>query len=1076
MTRRQRRTNLPKSAAQVAAARPAFQPEQALPPRLLMLAFFLSGMAGLIAQVVWAKALGLLFGYSAYAVSTVVAVFMAGLALGSGWLAPWTERRGNTIGAIRIYAWLEFGIAVSAAFSLAGLSFVRAAYLRIYPALHGSAALEWMLRFLGAALVLLLPAILMGATLPVLLRGVTPQAALLGARVGRFYAVNTLGAVAGTLLAGFALLPHLGLRASLACAVLLNLAAGVLALRSNVPRGQNVPAAFPAQDETPPAPSARTALLLLAFGITGASAIACEIAWTRLLATMLGSSVYAFSLVLAAFLAGIVIGSFLFERWHGPHRAVSLAGFGASQAVIAASMLAFLVLFPHFPQMIPPLLRVAGEGFGGLLFTQAIVAAAAILPAAIAFGFNFPLVIVLIAGPGARAGRISGPVGRAYAANTAGAIFAAVLTGFVLLPAVGAYRAVAVAAGLSAILALVLFLLAAPRRAAPALACVALLAAAAIAAGTSLFYDHALASYSTLLYASGQESPLTVSEQAHREDVVFLEDGVSATVSVSRSENYAALKINGKVDASTVDTSTQLLLGDLGAIFHPHPRRVLVIGFGGGMTASAVSRFPDVARIDCLEIEPAVIRAAAYLPQLARGVLQDARVHVVLDDARNFLQTTREPYDLIISEPSNPWIAGVSALYTTEFYDTVRSRLAPGGMFVQWVQAYGLDPSDFRMVLATLASHFANVTLWHSEDRDFLLLAGTDSAPLSFNRSRLLWRNTSLQEDFHALHLAQPESWPVYFRLSDREVRQFAQGAPPDTDNRTRLEYRAPRTLLDERLTGELASAIQSRQASPLPAELALGERPAALLASAASAVETSSPQTQPLLNALSALPGSATPAELSYLHGRALLNAGDASGAAEKLAEAEQGLSNRFQSIYWLAIAKQRSGAVADASALFSKIPPSDAHFLDALRSRVEMEAAVNQWRSAIALQQDLVARQTSPSARDLCRLGDLVLRGGRLAEAERPLRDGLASDPYAYLCHRDLGELLRATQRYAEAQSHLEFVLRFFPEQDPKVYLSLALLYRAEGKSERARGVLAKGRRIFPADTLLRQAGAQF
>src|SRR5205823_12818444 len=188
-------------------------------------------------------------------------------------------------------------------------------------------------------------------------------------------------------------------------------------------------------------------------------------------------------------------------------------------------------------------------------------------------------------------------------------------------------------------------------------------------------------------------------------------EGVNDSVAVVRSDNSVALRVNGKADASTGDARTQLLLGHLGAAFHPAPRRVLIIGFGGGMTASAVARYPDVEQIDCVEIEPAVVRAAPYLKTLNRGVLNDSRLHIIFDDARNFLLTSRQQHDLIISEPSNPWIAGIATLFTKEYYAAVRQRLAPGGMFVQWVQSYSLAPADLRMIIGSLAPHFPEVTL-----------------------------------------------------------------------------------------------------------------------------------------------------------------------------------------------------------------------------------------------------------------------------------------------------------------------------------------------------------------------------
>ena len=295
------------------------------------------------------------------------------------------------------------------------------------------------------------------------------------------------------------------------------------------------------------------------------------------------------------------------------------------------------------------------------------------LPAAIVFGFNFPVVTVLIAGPtpaegspahqgrtgdgalwpaGGRpeeSGRYAAAVGRAYAANTLGAIVGATAAGFWLVPRLGSFRVVAFTAAANLLLAVLLELRRRPRRALVLALNSVLLGAVATAGWRNTFYDSALASFNTILYWNHYEQHLTIEESAATVDYVFTEEGLNATITVGRAEDYVSLRTNGKVDASNNDALTQLMVGHIGGIFHPAPRRVLVIGFGSGMTVSAISQYPEVERIDCVEIEPAVIHAAPYLESLNRGVLRDPRVHVILDDARNYLLTTREQYDLIIS-------------------------------------------------------------------------------------------------------------------------------------------------------------------------------------------------------------------------------------------------------------------------------------------------------------------------------------------------------------------------------------------------------------------------------------------
>lgn len=914
----------------------------------------------------------------------------------------------------------------------------------------------------------------MGGTFPILIRGVTRDSSQLHGRVSRFYAINTLGAVVGTLAAGFLLLPTVGLRFTIVVAVLLNIIAGLVALRFARYFSKSSPAtaiAIPQKSPPPKSPPSvaplSPAVLLVTFAIVGATALAYEISWTRLLSTLLGSSTYAFTLMLATFLAGIVVGSAVFEKWSRSARPLTFATFSHTQTAIAVGALFFLLFFRQFPSLIPQLLRLTHHTFTGLLFAQFSICVLAMFPVAVIFGFNFPLVVALFVGNRHATIHSAQAVGRAYAANTSGAILAAFLVGFFLLPKIGSFRLVALTALVNLLLAIFLLSRIPARRFTTFVLPGAVLAAITFVGFSSYFYDQSLASFSAVLYGSYRQDRLTLEEIANTEDVVFFADGLNATISVTRSEDYVALKTNGKVDASTIDTSTQLLLGHLGAIFHPHPRRVLIIGFGGGMTASAVARYPDVESIDCVEIEPAVLRAAVHLQRLNRGVLQDPRLHLIYDDARNFIQTAQQPYDLIISEPSNPWIAGVATLYTKEFYATVRSHLAPGGMFVQWVQAYSLQPDDFRMILATLSPHFANLSLWRSADRDFLLLARTDSVPLTFARSRKLWNHSALQTDFHELHLTQPESWPVYFRLGDADVRSLAAGGRSNTDDRTLLEYNAPRAILYDPQAQSLNQLVEQHETALLPPGLPEADRNVALLASAESAAEMVSGRTRKYLQDVD---GHGDSLLLNMLWGRVALLENRPQEAIQKFAATGSDSTNRYKSDYWLARAYLQAGQLSLANAHILAAIQRDPTDRASLQTSVDINRAARDWTSAVYFQQQLLAAQPQPAASDYCTLGDLQLRSGDRISAASAFLAGLALDSYSFLCHRDLGELQRAAGQNEEARMNLEFVVKHFPEADAKTYASLALAYRALGHTPDAENILGKGKRIFPEDAFLK------
>jgi spermidine synthase len=1040
----------------------------------ILVCFFLSGAAGLIYQVAWGKELGLIFGHTVYAIATVLAVFMAGLAAGSAYLGSWNERHARPI---VLYAWIELAVAAAGAFSLIGLIGVRLLYLAAYPAIGTATPLLLVLRFFGIALVLFIPTFLMGGTLPILVRGLTREEEL-GARISRLYWVNTLGAVTGTLLAGFVLLPALGLRLTIACAVVLNVLAGLIALRvssasahaedSASAQGPSASVSGETIAEDSSCPS-RT-FLLFAFGVVGATAIAYEVAWTRLLATILGSSTYAFTLMLATFLAGIVIGSFIFERWFArARRSVSFDTFSRTQTYTGLAALIFLGLFQYIPAVVPPILRATHESFAGLILAQFVTSALAMLPAAIIFGFNFPAVVLVLTGGAPSESGYSAAVGRAYAANTLGAIAGAIVTGFWLIPALGSFRVVALMAGINLLLAVALEISGAARRARSLALNAALLLLVAFAGFSSVLYNRALTSFSAVLYFNLHGSNLTLAETAATVDLPFVADGLNASIAVNRTDNYFALTTNGKVDASSSDTPTQLLLGHLGAVVDQAPRRVLVVGFGSGMTISAVARYRDVQRIDCAEIEPAVIEAGPYLAKLNRGVLRDPRLHLFLDDARNFLLTSREQYDLVISEPSNPWIAGIATLFTDEYYAAVRKHLAPGGRFVQWIQAYSLDPADLRMILATLSRHFPETTVWRVPAGDLIALNRTETTPMNFDRLRALWQTADLREDYETLELRHPEGLVAYYALNDSAVRRIAAGSVLNTDDRTLLEYHAPRALLNRSLVDSNARLLADHREGLLPTNLNPSETRRALEAGAETNLRL--PNQTDAVAYLKALENEPPSSNLEILRGQVQLSDDHIDAAQAHFENAARLDPDSLAALHWLAVVAHDKKEEASADLRVSQILQRDPKFQAALVDRVKFARDREDWPSAVAAQATLIKAARNSPAIEFCRLGEFLLRTQNLAEAEKAFLTGVAVDPYSYSCNRNLAELYRQTGLMDRAHQRLDFIVRLFPDADPTIYTSLFTVDTALGDHAAAAAAIQKGRRLFPQYGPLRQ-----
>jgi len=1035
------------------------------------LCFLLSGAAGLVYQVAWSKSLGLVFGNTVYATATVLAVFMGGLALGSAILSRWAESRED---AVALYGWIELSVAATGALSLLGLAGVRSLYVTAYPALGGSTAALVALRFVGAALVLFLPTFLMGATLPILVQGVTRRSEELGARVSRLYWVNTLGAVLGTFSSGFWLIPSYGLRATVGVAVALNLAAGLLALllaRIN----RQVPA--PAADEKPAGQplftshespvTSHESFLLVTFATVGATAIIYEVSWTRLLATTIGSSTYAFTLMLGTFLVGIVLGSALFEIWAARGRPVTLGTYAATQTAIALAALAFLVFYQRMPELIPGYLKGTDGSFAGLLKLQFTLSALAMLPAALAFGFNFPAVTMLIAGrPGTSVHGAA--VGRAYAANTLGAIAGAVIAGFWLVPLVGAFRLVGFAAAANLLLAMLLVWRKQPR----SLVSVGLQAALLLFAGwvavTGAFYNRDIAVFNAVLYWNLYNDNLTLEEMARTNDVVFAEDGLNATISVVRSEDYISIRTNGKVDASNQDVLTQLMLGHLGGVLHPAPKRALVIGFGSGMTAASLAAYPTMEHITVVEIEPAVIHAAALLESLNRGVLRDPRVRVVLEDARSFLLTTREQYDLIISEPSNPWIAGVATLFTDEYYREARARLNPGGLFIQWVQAYSLFPDDFRMVLGTMAPHFAKASLWRGEASDFILVGMADARPLTLDRARAVWDIPAIHADFKRLGMQSPEGILAYHRLDDVDLRAMIGAIYKNTDDQTRLEYNAPRALLASGIEDQNREQVWKHRTSAVPRDVQVADANQALAAAAETLIALDeTDDAEKFIDALEHAPDSL---QLEMLRGSLAFQRSRFASAKEHFQSALVLDPKSLDAACELGVLARKQFDYDNAQLLFGQVLARDPEHLPALDGLFQMESNRKHYAKAAEIRERMVTVRGKANASDLKHLGEMYLQAGDWVRAEQNFRALLAIEPHSYSAHRNLGEMLLVRKDWPAAKDMLEFVVRFSPDNEVKVYQLLSSAYQNLGRPAEARAILEKGRRIFPKDNSLK------
>ena len=408
-------------------------------------------------------------------------------------------------------------------------------------------------------------------------------------------------------------------------------------------------------------------------------------------------------------------------------------------------------------------------------------------------GMTFPLAIAAV---GTELGRLGRDVGVVYGANTVGTIFGSVAAGFVLIPAIGIQHTVLLAAAANLVAGLVAVAAGRPARA-TRLVVLAAVPAVILAAVALPRWDPRMMTAGVPIYAAemvkGGVDAVRASQR--RRELLLYAEGLSTTVAVTRSPTATTLSVNGKTDAgNSRDMVTQLLLGHLGAALHPAPRRALVIGLASGITAGAVAQHPLEA-IDVAELEPAMRDAARFFEKENRNVLADPRVRVLEGDGRQILAAAARPYDLIVSEPSNPWIAGVAGLFTREFYESARSKLAPGGVMVQWLQAYSIFPADMQMVVRTFQEVFPHVSIWVGSLGDVLLVATADTVRLDQSvLDERLRTSPGVREDFERYRWTEG-GLAFRFFLGEEDVRRFAAGAAINTDDRPLLEFSAPLAL-----------------------------------------------------------------------------------------------------------------------------------------------------------------------------------------------------------------------------------------------------------------------------------------
>lgn len=803
---------------------------------LFLAAYAASGLAGLIYEMSWTRLLTLYLGHTTAATSAVVAAFMGGLAGGAmigGRVAPRLTPRD----CLRAYMVLEACVALAAIL----LPFELRAFTPILTWAYrdGSPSLLFpMIRVASCIGLMLLPAAALGATFPLAVRWYVRDSSSIGRSGGTLYAVNTTGAAIGSIGAGFFLIPTIGISGS----TWVGVAASALAVAavwsvwratpSSPERSGREDSLADAPETRPPSSSTsrsrhlrqgratrqvtveptanRTWLAAVVLGMSGFASLMFEIAWARVLGLTVGPTTYAFAATVAAVIAGIAvgsaIGSWIAGRSQRPAIWLALALSAATVAASTASTLAG----GEVPRRVAEQVAAAPDTFIELLTRMGLLALLLILPTAAGLGAAFPLALATLgqssSDPAMASGGVARRVGTVYAINTIAAVSGSLVAGFFTIPLLGLQETLRIVSVLLITASLIVVVWGELTDRSRVVAFIA------AAAGVALFvwsppWDRELLASGVYKYARYVPKDVDLESALKAGTLMYYKEGASSTVSVKRLTGTIALAIDGKVDASNgTDMLTQKLIAHLPLLLHENPHEICIIGVGSGVTLAAALRHP-IAGVDVVELSPEVVEASQFFTAENHNALSDPRTHLIVGDGRSHLLLAKRRYDVIISEPSNPWIAGVAALFTREFFVAARNRLAPGGIICQWAHTYNISDHDLRSIVATFTSVFPNGTVWMVGQDDVLLVASADALDARLANIERSWSRPGVAEDLQTVGVVEPFGLWSLFAGGPKELGRYAAATALQTDDRMALEYSGPREM-DSRGAAENAAQL----------------------------------------------------------------------------------------------------------------------------------------------------------------------------------------------------------------------------------------------------------------------------
>lgn len=771
---------------------------------LLSSLFILSGIAALIYQVTWFKHLSYFIGSTTYAQSVVLATYMGGLAIGAWW---WGKKADLSKNAIKIFAWLEIGIAIYCFMYMPIFNFVKEQFTSVVTTnnLDSDSSLVLFLKILVSASTILLPTILMGGTLPVLVKYLSHRISEVGKNIAILYFINSLGAVIGTILCGFYLIENFGLQRSTYFGAAIEIVVGLLSLfLAFKPSTETIEEKQPKNDKQIPEDNRflingkQLRIVLVIAGLSGMCSMIYEVTWLRLLVPILSSSTYSFTIMLAAFISGITIGSYL-VYYFLPRIKRPFLLIGLFQTGIVLSIFLTMPYYEKLPYAIWDSVGGdlgSGKDYGQYLFTQFYSVFFLMVIPTIFMGMTLPLASRLVVSDIEKSGE---SIGMVFSVNTVGTVVGSLISGLMLIPVFGIKNTLQIAMAINAILGMVV--LSQPAVASGRLKLIVL----GLTLLTGGYYFKNVNSESWAYNIMLSEVPRKLNrvdppkdyeefqqKARNHEKILYYNEGIGGTIVVAKNKEEIYLFTNGKGDANSIhDRKTQVSLGQTPIILHPSPDSVFVIGYGAGTTIGNVLTNPKVKYAEVAEISSEVIEASENFNSINEKPLSRKNLKVIKDDGVSALRLSDKKYDVIISQPSNPWSAGVGNLFTDEFFSDCKKKLRSGGYVAQWFSLYEMDDKCLKLILRTAFNQFKHVSLWHIGPEDILMVCSEEKFDFDLGR---IEKSYNLVAD--KLKKININNFPTFLSQqimsSSEELKEYAGSGPLNTEDHPLLEHWAP--------------------------------------------------------------------------------------------------------------------------------------------------------------------------------------------------------------------------------------------------------------------------------------------